>query len=94
MTDSHKVLVAGVVTHRQRPMTAKGATFISLEDETGLINVVCSRGCWARHRDVATHAPALLVRGVAQSADGAVTVRAESLVALHVAATTASRDFR
>ncbi len=94
MTDSHKVLVAGVVTHRQRPMTAKGATFISLEDETGLINVVCSRGCWARHRDVATHAPALLVRGVAQSADGAVTIRAESLVALHVAATTASRDFR
>jgi error-prone DNA polymerase len=94
MTDSHKVLVAGVVTHRQRPMTAKGATFISLEDETGLINVVCSRGCWARHRDVATRAPALLVRGVAQSADGAVTIRAESLVALHVAATTASRDFR
>jgi error-prone DNA polymerase len=94
MTDSHKVLVAGVVTHRQRPMTAKGATFISLEDETGLINVVCSRGCWARHRDVATHAPALLVCGVAQSADGAVTIRAESLVALHVAATTASRDFR
>jgi len=91
---SHRVLVAGVVTHRQRPMTAKGATFISLEDETGLINVVCSRGCWARHRDVATNAPALLVRGVAQSADGAVTIRAESLVALHVAATTASRDFR
>jgi error-prone DNA polymerase len=91
---SHRVLVAGVVTHRQRPMTAKGATFISLEDETGLINVVCSRGCWARHRDVATHAPALLVRGVAQSADGAVTIRAESLTALHVAATTSSRDFR
>lgn len=91
---SNKVLVAGVVTHRQRPMTAKGATFISLEDETGLINVVCSRGCWARYRDVAEHAPALLVRGVAQSADGAVTVRAEMLSALHVAATTTSRDFR
>ena len=93
-TDSRKVLVAGVVTHRQRPMTAKGATFISLEDETGLINVVCSRGCWVRYRDVATHAPALLVRGTAQSADGAVTIRAESLTALHVAATTSSRDFR
>lgn len=93
-SDSRRILVAGVVTHRQRPMTAKGATFISLEDETGLINVVCSRGCWARHRDVATHAPALLVRGIVQSADGAATIRAESLTALHVAATTASRDFR
>jgi error-prone DNA polymerase len=92
--NERKVLVAGVVTHRQRPMTAKGATFISLEDETGLVNVVCSRGCWARHRDVAEHAPALLVRGIAQSADGAITVRAESITALHMAATTSSRDFR
>ncbi|MEY5059301.1 MAG: error-prone polymerase, partial [Actinomycetota bacterium] len=58
-----RVMVAGVVTHRQRPMTARGATFISLEDETGLINVVCSTGCWARHRATARDASALLVRG-------------------------------
>ena len=45
-----RVLVAGVVTHRQRPMTAQGTTFLNLEDETGLINVVVSKGCWARHR--------------------------------------------
>ena len=43
-------LVAGVVTHRQRPMTAQGTTFLNLEDETGLINVVVSKGCWARFR--------------------------------------------
>jgi hypothetical protein len=42
--------VAGVVTHRQRPATAGGTTFINLEDETGLINVVVSKGCWARYR--------------------------------------------
>ena len=48
-----KVLVAGVVTHRQRPMTAQGMTFLNLEDETGLINVVVSKGCWARFRTVA-----------------------------------------
>ena len=94
MSDTSRVMVAGVVTHRQRPMTAKGATFISLEDETGLINVICSRGCWVRYRSVAENVPALLVRGVIQSSDGAVTIRADMLSALHVAATVRSRDFR
>src|SRR5262249_46249925 len=50
--DGEKVLVAGVVTHRQRPATAAGITFVNLEDETGLINIVCSRGCWTRYRRV------------------------------------------
>ena len=89
-----RVLVAGVVTHRQRPMTARGATFISLEDETGLLNVVCSRGCWARHRTVARDASALLVRGRVECADGAVNVVAESLVPLFAPASVPSRDFR
>ena len=57
------VAVAGVVTHRQRPATAGGTMFINLEDETGLINIVCSLGCWTRYRVVARRAPALLVRG-------------------------------
>ena len=89
-----RVLVAGVVTHRQRPMTARGMTFISLEDETGLINVVCSKGCWVRHRVVARDAPALLVRGRLEYADGVVNIVAESLSPLFVAATAPSRDFR
>jgi error-prone DNA polymerase len=45
-----KVSVAGVVTHRQRPATAQGTVFMNLEDETGLINVVCSAGAWVRYR--------------------------------------------
>ena len=89
-----RVIVAGLVTHRQRPMTARGATFISLEDETGLVNVVCSRGCWARHRSVARDASALLVRGRVECAEGAVNVVAESLAPLFAPASVPSRDFR
>jgi len=42
---STRVLVAGAVTHRQRPATAQGVTFINLEDETGMVNILCSPGC-------------------------------------------------
>ena len=48
--DGCRVLVAGVVTHRQHPETARGAVFVNLEDETGHVNVVFSRGAWARWR--------------------------------------------
>jgi error-prone DNA polymerase len=89
-----RVLVAGVVTHRQRPMTAQGTTFMNLEDETGLINVVVSKGCWARHRAIARDAPALLIRGRLESAEGVINVVAEQLVPLPVPAHNASRDFR
>ena len=93
LPDASRVLVAGVVTHRQRPMTAGGATFINLEDETGLINVVCSKGCWARFRLIARDAPALLVRGRMQNSEGVVNIVAEHLSALVVPAGLASRDF-
>jgi error-prone DNA polymerase len=89
-----RVLVAGVVTHRQRPMTAQGVTFMNLEDETGLINVVVSKGCWARHRKVARGAPALLIRGRLERAEGVINIVAEALTPLPVSAHTASRDFR
>jgi error-prone DNA polymerase len=91
-----KVLVAGVVTHRQRPATAGGTTFVNLEDETGLINVVVSKGCWARHRRVARGASALLIRGRLERGDGDVlNVIAERLEPLTAAVgTMRSRDFR
>ena len=92
--DGERVLVGGVVTHRQRPATAGGVTFLSLEDETGLMNVVVSRGCWQYHRKVATGAPALLVRGRLESSEGVLNVVAERLEALPVARVPASRDFR
>jgi error-prone DNA polymerase len=89
-----KVVVGGVVTHRQRPATAGGTTFINLEDETGLINVVCSRGCWTRYRTVARSSPALLIRGRLEKAEGVINIVAEKLEALPLGATTRSRDFR
>jgi len=92
--DGTRLAVAGVVTHRQRPATAQGTTFINLEDETGLINVVCSKGCWARYRRVARGAAALLVRGRLEKAEGVVNVVAERIELLPIDATTGSRDFR
>jgi error-prone DNA polymerase len=89
-----RVLVAGVVTHRQRPMTAQGVTFLNLEDETGLINVVVSKGCWARYRTVARGASAMLIRGRLERSEGVINVVADELALLPVAASNASRDFR
>ena len=89
-----KVLVAGVVTHRQRPMTAQGVTFMNLEDETGLINIVVSKGCWARYRKIARGAPALLIRGRLERSEGVINISAEELTPLVVAAHNPSRDFR
>jgi error-prone DNA polymerase len=89
-----RVLVGGVVTHRQRPATAGGTTFLNLEDETGLVNVICSRGVWARYRRVARTAPALLVRGRLERAEGVINVLADQLRPLPLAAATRSRDFR
>jgi len=92
--DGSRVLEAGVVTHRQRPATASGTTFINLEDETGLINVICSRGCWMRYRQVARAAPALLIRGRLEKVEGVINIVAEKLEPLPLAASVPSRDFR
>ncbi len=89
-----RVLVGGVVTHRQRPATASGTVFVNLEDETGLINVICSAGLWERYRAVARTAPALLVRGTLERAEGVVNVVADRLELLPLGAPTRSRDFR
>lgn len=89
-----RVRVGGVVTHRQRPATAGGVTFLNLEDETGMVNVTCSPGLWRRYRKVARTSPALLVRGVLERAEGVVNLRADRLDPLPVPARTTSRDFR
>src|SRR5205814_9769113 len=77
--DKTRVLVGGIVTHRQRPGTAGGITFINLEDETGMLNVTCSPGLWLRHRKVARLSNALLVRGRVESADGVINLNADRL---------------
>ncbi|WP_227998632.1 error-prone DNA polymerase [Nocardia australiensis] len=92
--DGSRVLVGGAVTHRQRPATAAGVTFLNLEDETGMVNIVCSVGLWTRYRRLAQSAPALLIRGRVQNAEGAVSVVAEHLQRLDLRITAKSRDFR
>lgn len=92
--DGSRVLVAGAVTHRQRPATAAGVTFINLEDETGMVNVVCSVGLWSRHRKLAVTAQALIIRGQVQNASGAVSVVADQLRPLDLQVRSTSRDFR
>jgi error-prone DNA polymerase len=86
--------VAGLVTHRQQPGTARGVVFLSLEDETGIANVICPPGVWERHRRVAMEANALVVSGVVESMDGAVSLLATKLRRLRVVAAARSRDFR
>ena len=89
-----RVLVGGVVTHWQRPATASGITFLNLEDETGMVNVVCSKGLWTRYRRTARAAAALLVRGRLEREQGVVNVIADRLERLPLAVQKTSRDFR
>jgi error-prone DNA polymerase len=90
-----RVLVAGVVTHRQRPATAGGTIFLNLEDETGLINVIVGYGVWLRYRRVARSAPALVIRGRLEKVEGVINVVADRITALDLQPTTMkSRDFR
>ncbi len=92
--DGSEVAVGGLVTHRQRPPTARGVVFISLEDETGMLNVICPPQVWDRHRRVATVAPALVISGRIECTSGAVNLVAAALRPLRRAATVPSRDFR
>jgi error-prone DNA polymerase len=79
IADHTRVTVGGIVTHRQRPATARGVTFVNLEDETGMVNVICSKEVWARYRAVARTSAALLIRGMTQNAEGVVNVMAERI---------------
>ena len=92
--DGSRVLIAGAVTHRQRPATAQGVTFMNIEDETGMVNVLCTPGVWARHRKLAQTASGLLIRGQVQNATGAVTVVAERMGRISMKVGSRSRDFR
>jgi error-prone DNA polymerase len=89
-----RVRVGGIVTHRQRPATAGGVTFVNLEDETGMLNVTCSPGLWQRYRRVARTSSALLVRGRLEKSEGVLNLVADRLEAITPPVTPASRDFR
>ncbi|MBQ0892430.1 error-prone DNA polymerase [Micromonospora sp. U56] len=89
-----RIRVGGIVTHRQRPATAGGVTFLNLEDETGMLNVTCSPGLWQRYRRIARTSAALVVRGRLQRHEGVTSLTADRLDAIEPPVTPASRDFR
>ncbi|MEP6599550.1 MAG: error-prone DNA polymerase [Actinomycetota bacterium] len=93
LDDRTRVTVGGVVTHRQRPATARGVTFLNLEDETGMVNVICDPVVWTRHRRVARESGGLLIRGMLERADGVINVVAERIEKLPMGMRTTSRDF-
>lgn len=91
----HRIEVAGVVTHRQRPATAGGITFINLEDETGLLNVIVTAGAWKRYRQVALTSSGMVIRGILERGDeGVMNLYADRLEALQMRIVVSSRNFR
>jgi error-prone DNA polymerase len=90
-----RVWVGGVVTHRQRPSTAGGIVFVNLEDESGMLNVVCRKPVWDRYRRVARASSALLVRGILERVEGATNLVADRIEPLSLTTQTPkARDFR
>jgi error-prone DNA polymerase len=68
-----------MVITRQRPGTAKGFVFLTLEDETGIANIIVRPDLFARDRLVIVEEPFLIVDGVLQNQDGVTSVRAEQV---------------
>lgn len=92
-----RVTVGGLVLLRQRPSTASGITFVTLEDETGLVNLIVRHTTWERYRRVARSADAMLAHGRLQRQDEVIHVlvdKLEDLSALLTGVETTSRDFR
>ena len=74
-----RVRTAGMVITRQRPGTAKGFVFLTLEDETGISNVIVRPDVYARDRAIVVDSPFLLVEGILQVQDGVTAIKAERM---------------
>jgi error-prone DNA polymerase len=79
---ARRVRVAGMVITRQRPGTAKGFVFLTLEDETGIANIIVRPDLFARDRLTIIEEPFLLIDGVLQNQEGVISVRAERVQGL------------
>jgi len=88
------VRAAGCVIARQRPGTARGFVFLSLEDETGIANAIITPDLFEQQRLLLVGEKFLLVEGVLQNLDNVVSVKAERVLPLDITrATTRSHDF-
>ncbi len=75
----HRARVGGIITHRQRPMTAKGVIFFNLEDETGILNVIVLPGVWEANRTVARRSVGVVIDGVLEYRDGVTNLVAQRI---------------
>ncbi|MBT9559000.1 MAG: hypothetical protein IV100_23415 [Myxococcales bacterium] len=82
--DGRKVFVGGLIVGRQHPGTARGFVFLSLEDETGLLNVIISPDLFAAQRTEITQYPFVVVEGVLQCRDLTVSLKASRVHPLWV----------
>ncbi len=89
------IRVAGCVICRQRPGTAHGFMFLSLEDETGIANAIVEPEMFDLHRATLVSSPYLMVEGILQNQQGAISVKLRNVEALAFnAAAVSSHDFR
>lgn len=91
--DGDRVGMAGLVICRQRPGTAKGFVFLTLEDETGMVNVVVTPQAFERQALLISRTPLLLVRGVLQVEQRVVNIRAKEFSPLEGHIEARSHDF-
>jgi len=78
-----QVRIAGYVITRQRPATAKGFAFMTLEDEEGTVNVVIKPSTYQKYRQVFKLEPLIVVKGAIQKRDGNLNIIADTLLPLH-----------
>lgn len=94
LANNTQVRIAGCVISRQRPGTAKGFVFLSLEDETGIANIILTPDFFERERLTVTRNRFLLIEGLLQNNDGVVHIKADHISPLNSAAIEiASHDF-
>jgi error-prone DNA polymerase len=97
LSHGQRIAVAGIVLLRQRPSTAKGITFVTLEDETGTANLVVRQTTWEQYYQVARRGPAWLARGVLERKDAVIHLlvhRLDDLSAALGGVQPKARDFR
>ena len=82
--DGSLVRVAGAVIVRQRPGTAKGFVFLSMEDETGVANIIITPQLFEKDHTVVIHNPFLMVEGILQNQDGVISVKAGRIKPFHL----------
>jgi error-prone DNA polymerase len=91
--DGRVVRIAGSVIVRQRPGTAKGFVFLSMEDETGIMNAIITPQMFDRYKFPVLGEPFLLIEGVLQNLDGVISVKAGHIEGLPEGAAAESHDF-